>query len=210
MPDNKDAQTLEAELRAATPKEQEMPDNKDTQNPQAGEPAVTAKEQAMLGNKDTQTPQAGPRTATSKEQAMYRNVLLFIDLQLQTSWENALPAAIRQADGGGTLHLLGIVPDNGSSMALTYLPKDYESKALQEMKEALDDFATRHGPEGTTIRTHVGHGHIAETILKVASNVTADLIMLVSPRHDELRSILISSYTNAVVQHSPCSVMVIR
>ena len=141
---------------------------------------------------------------------MAENVLLPIDLQQPQSWEKALPAAIRQAGEGGTIHLLGIVPDIGSSMVATFLPKDYEVQALQAMKDGLDRFAEEHRSKGVGVQTHVGHGHVAETILKIAKKADADMIVMASPQRDELRSILISSHTNAVVRHSPCSVMVIR
>ncbi|RMC33693.1 universal stress protein [Paracoccus alkanivorans] len=141
---------------------------------------------------------------------MPENVLLPIDLQQSESWKMTLTAARRQVDDGGTIHLLGIVPDIGSSMVATYLPKDYEVHALQAMKDGLDRFADEHFPEGAKVRTHVGHGHVAETILKIAKKTNADIIVMASPQRDELRSILISSHTNAVVRHSPCSVLVVR
>lgn len=141
---------------------------------------------------------------------MPENVVLPIDLQQPQSWEKALPAAIRQAGEGGTVHLLGIVPDIGSSMVATFLPKGYEEQALKEMKTGLDSFAEKQMSEGVSIKTHVGHGHVAETILKIAQKANADMIVMASPQRDELRSILISSHTNAVVRHSPCSVMVVR
>ena len=136
-------------------------------------------------------------------------VLFPIDLQHPESWEKALPAAMRMVGSEGTIHLLGIVPDIGSSMVATFLPKGYEVQALQAMKDALDGFAEQHLPD-TRVKTHVGHGHVAETILKLAKKTKADLIVMASHKPDELRSILISSHANAVVRHSPVSVMVVR
>lgn len=141
---------------------------------------------------------------------MSENVLIPIDLQQPQSWEKALPVAIRQVGESGTVHLLGIVPDIGSSMVATFLPKGYEEQALQRMKTGLDQFAEEHIPEGVKSETHIGHGHVAETILKIAQKTDAGMIVIASPQRDELRSILISSHTNAVVRHSPCSVIVVR
>lgn len=138
------------------------------------------------------------------------NVLLPIDLQSRDSWSKSLPAAIRQAGVDGTIHLLGIVPDIGSSMVATYLPKGYEVQALQAMKTALDDFARDQTRVSGRIVTHVGHGHVAETILHWAARTSADLIVMASQQPDELRSILIGSHANAVVRHSPVSVLVMR
>jgi nucleotide-binding universal stress UspA family protein len=141
---------------------------------------------------------------------MHDNVLLPIDLQHPESWEKALPVARRLIGGTGTIHLLGIVQDFGSSMVATFLPKGYEEKALHAMKKALDDFAATHFPDGSRVRVHVGHGHVAETILKSAARFGADLIVMASDKPDELRSILVSRDANAVVRHSPVSVMVVR
>lgn len=141
---------------------------------------------------------------------MHENVLLPIDLQHEPSWSKALPQARRLAGDSGTVHLLGIVPDIGSSMVATFLPKGFEVKALEEMKAALDNFADAEFPPGSKVAVHVGHGHVSETILKVAADVNADIIVMASHRPDELRSILISSHANSVVRHSPVTVMIVR
>ncbi|TRW97752.1 universal stress protein [Paracoccus sp. M683] len=140
---------------------------------------------------------------------MHENVLLPIDLNQKASWQKALPAAIRQAGEGGTIHLLGIVQDFGSSMVATFLPKGYEKKVLEKMKASLNEFAHEQ-LKGVKVQTHVGHGHVAETILKSAKKLGVDLIVMGSHKPDELRSMLISSHANAVVRHSPVSVMVVR
>lgn len=141
---------------------------------------------------------------------MHENVLLPVDLNQKASWKKALPDAIRMAGDNGTIHLLGIVQDIGSSMVATFLPKGYEKKALEKMKETLDNFAVREIPEGVTVQTHVGHGHVAETILKSAKKYGCDLIVMSSHKPDELRSLLVSSHANAVVRHSPVSVLIVR
>ena len=141
---------------------------------------------------------------------MHENVLLPVDLQHEASWSKALPQARRLAGDSGTVHLLGIVPDIGSSMVATFLPKGFEVKALEEMKAALDNFADAEFPPGSKVAVHVGHGHVSETILKVAADVNADIIVMASHKPDELRSILISSHANSVVRHSPVTVMIVR
>lgn len=141
---------------------------------------------------------------------MHDTVLLPIDLQHPESWARALPAARHMAGARGVIHLLGIVHDFGSSMVATFLPKGYEERLLQQMKQQLDDFAGLHFEDEARVRIHVGHGHIAETILKAAERFGADLIVMASDKPDELRSILVSRDANAVVRHSPVSVLVVR
>ena len=140
---------------------------------------------------------------------MHENILFPIDLNHVKSWKKALPDVIRLAGETGTIHLLGIVQDIGSSMVATFLPKGYEQKVLEKMKLALDNFVAKE-MAGKRVVTHVGHGHVAETILKSAKKTSADLIVMASHKPDELRSMLISGHANAVVRHSPVSVLVVR
>lgn len=140
---------------------------------------------------------------------MYKNVLLPIEPEDQQSWSKALPAARALVGDSGTIHLMGVVHDVGSSMVATFLPRGFEVKALEAMKESLESFAEQH-LQDVRHDTIVGHGHVAETILKHAARLGVDLIVMASHKPDELRSILISSHANAVVRHSPVSVMVVR
>lgn len=95
-------------------------------------------------------------------------------------------------------------------MASMFLPEGYKKHFLHAMKLGLDKFAAALQCQDMNVQTFVGHGHVAETILNGASEVGADLIVMGSPRCNKLRSILICSHTNAVVRHSPCSVLVVR
>ena len=141
---------------------------------------------------------------------MHDTILLPIDLQHPESWAKALPVARRLAGEAGVIHLLGIVHDFGSSMVATFLPRGFEEKILQEMKIELDRFADAHFEDASRVRVHVGHGHIAETILRAQQKYAADLIVMATDMPDELRSIRVSRDANAVARHSPVSVMIVR
>ncbi|MEO0362892.1 MAG: universal stress protein [Pseudomonadota bacterium] len=137
---------------------------------------------------------------------MFKTILLPIDLNHDASWLKALPAARGVASADGTLHLLGIVPDFGMSMVASYFPKDFEERALGDMKAALEAFAAEHGGA----ETHVGHGHVPETILSTAKSVGADVIVMASHPPDELRSLLVGSHAEKVVRHATTPVLVVR
>lgn len=141
---------------------------------------------------------------------MLDSVLLPIDLQHSASWEKALGQARNLLGPDGVLHLLGIVPDIGSSMVATFLPKGFEKKALQDMQDGLADFVERELPDVANVSVHVGHGHVSETILKHAADLGVDAIVMASHKPDELRSILVSSHAHSVARHSPISVMIVR
>ncbi|WBU58299.1 universal stress protein [Paracoccus sediminicola] len=141
---------------------------------------------------------------------MFKTILLPIDLQHESSWKTALPAARRLLDEGGTLHLLGVVHDVGNAWVASYLPKGYEQRALEEMKAQLGDFVSRELGGVAGVTTHVGHGHVAETIIATAEKISADMIVMAAHPPDELRTFRVSSQADRVVRHSPVSVMLMR
>ena len=110
----------------------------------------------------------------------------------------------------GKLHLLGIVHDVGNAWVASYLPRGYEKRALEEMKTQLGAFVARELPGVTNVVTHVGHGHVAETVVAMAEKVHADLIVLAANAPDELRTFRISASADRVVRHSPVSVSIVR
>jgi len=139
---------------------------------------------------------------------MFDTVLLPIDLGHPASWEKAVPIAQRVMAKGGTLHAMGVVHDLGSAMVATYLPEGFEQEALRRMQADLDAFAAENLPEGTQV--HVGHGPVPETILKMAAQLGADLIVMASHPPDTLRTLLVGSYADRVVRHATLPVLVVR
>ncbi len=141
---------------------------------------------------------------------MFKTILLPIDLQHASSWDQALPMARRLLAAGGSLHLLGVVHDVGNAWVASYLPKGYEKRALEEMKAQLGAFVARELPGADNVVTHVGHGHVAETVVSMAEKIHADLIVISANAPDELRTFRISAQADRVVRHSPVSVMIVR
>lgn len=141
---------------------------------------------------------------------MFDNILLPIDINDSESWEKALPMALRCAGGSGRLHVLGVVHDLGSAMIASFLPADFEKRALERLKAELQEFAAREIPGTTPAEVHVGHGHVAETILRVAGNVKADLIVMASHPPNDLQTFLVGSQADKVVRHATLPVLVVR
>ncbi len=141
---------------------------------------------------------------------MYKSILLSVDLNHEKSWENALPAALELTKTlGAALHLVTIVPRIGMSIVGTFLPEDFEKKALKKAAEALHEFATQHIPEGVRGKSHVAHGTVREEILKAADSLHCDLIVM-APHRRGLQNMLIGPNTEYVVRHAKQSVLVIR
>ncbi|MBV2361597.1 universal stress protein [Thalassococcus sp. CAU 1522] len=141
---------------------------------------------------------------------MFDKILLPIDINHPESWEKAIPAALQCSGEGGEIHLLGIVHDLGVGVVSTFLPADFEKKAMEGLKAALGDLVRKAFPAGSKVQTHVGHGHVPETILRIADQVGADLIVMSSHPPSDLRSMLVGSYADKVVHHAPIPVLTVR
>lgn len=137
---------------------------------------------------------------------MFKVVLLPIDLGHDASWSKALPMA-KELAAGGELHLLGVEPDIGASIVSSFLPEGFEAKALKELEARLSAFAAKNAPHA---RSHIGLGHVAQTILTKAEKIGADLIVMASHPPDELRSMLVGSQAGKVVRNAPIPVLVVR
>lgn len=141
---------------------------------------------------------------------MFHNILLPIDIEHPESWEKALPMAVDLTGSDGTLHLLGIVHDIGSAWVSQSLPRDFEAQSLQNMKARLNAFAADKLPGHPRVKTHVGHGHVAEHILKAAKTIGADLIVIAAHHPDDLRTLLIGSNSGKVVRNATIPVLTVR
>jgi len=140
---------------------------------------------------------------------MYKKILLPIDLQEQSSWQKALPAALEYCQAfSAELHLLSVFPDLPPGMQM-YLPEDTESRLAHEAAAGLDAFVAEHLPEGVTVFKHLDTGSIYHCILETAERIGSDLIVMASHR-PEMSDYLVGPNASRVVRHANISVLVVR
>ena len=90
---------------------------------------------------------------------MFTNILLPVDLDQESSWERALPAAVEVSQkAGARLHVMTVVPDYGMSIVGSFFPENYEAKALENAAAALHTFVQAHVPKRIQVRHVVGDG----------------------------------------------------
>ena len=141
---------------------------------------------------------------------MFKTILLPIDLNHESSWTQALPAACRFArEGGAKLHIVTVLPDFGMPVVGGFFPEDFERKAMDEAKAKIKKLAESWDLEGIDFKLHVAHGTIYEEVLKAAQALGADLIVLAAHR-PELKDYLLGPNAARVVRHAGCSVFVVR
>ncbi len=141
---------------------------------------------------------------------MFNKVLLPIDVNHPESWEKALPAALHCAGPDGELHILGIVLDLGAAVISSFLPDDFVQHAMEDLKAKLADLAENEVASDTKVEVHVAHGHVPETVLRVADNLGVDLVVMASHPPNDLQTILIGSNADKVVRHATIPVMTVR
>lgn len=141
---------------------------------------------------------------------MYKDILLPIDLEHESSWKKALPTAVKLCEHtGARLHLLAVVPDVGMSIISQYFPKGYKKELSKKVLEQIRTFSKENVPSGIPVQHVVGEGTIYEVILGIAEKTGSDLIVIASHR-TEHKHYLLGPNAARVVRHAECSVLVVR
>ena len=96
----------------------------------------------------------------------FEKILVPIDLGHESSWREALPTAIDQAQHtGGKLHIVTVVPDEPPQLA--WLPDDYSAKMIAHVKPKLAKLVETHIPADVKAEMHVRQGSIYREILQL-------------------------------------------
>jgi nucleotide-binding universal stress UspA family protein len=142
---------------------------------------------------------------------MFNNVLVTVDLGAEASWTKALPQAVQLVKAsGGTLHVITVVPDFGSSLVSGFFPEDFKEKALAEANEKLQALVKANVPAGITTEAHIHYGALHEQVLACIEKTSPDLVVMASHSPNKMREFLVGSQADRVVRHSPVSVLVVR
>ncbi|MDH5771620.1 MAG: universal stress protein [Rhodospirillaceae bacterium] len=141
---------------------------------------------------------------------MFKDVLLAVDLNDESSWNKALPVALDFINAsGGTLHVMTVVPNFGMSIVGQFFPKGYEKEVGEKVLVALKEFVKANVPDNIKTQRIVGEGTVYEVILNMAEKINADMIVVSSGR-DDLKDFLLGPNAARVVRHANCSVTVVR
>jgi nucleotide-binding universal stress UspA family protein len=141
---------------------------------------------------------------------MYTDILLPVDLNHDSSWTKALPAAVEYCKAfGAQLHVMTVVPDFGMPLVASYFPQDFEEKMREDANKHLHEFVKKNVPSDVPVQHIVAEGTAYKEILRVAEEIGAGLIIMAS-HHPELKDYLLEPNAERVVRHSSISVLVVR
>jgi nucleotide-binding universal stress UspA family protein len=85
----------------------------------------------------------------------------------------------------------------------------YEAQRSESASRELRDAAAKHVPKGIKLRTEVAEGDPGHEILMTAGQ-DIDLIVIATHGMTGWRHYLYGSVAQRVIQHTPCSVLVVR
>lgn len=141
---------------------------------------------------------------------MYAHILLPVDLDQETSWKKALPAAAAMCRTfGAKLTVMTVIPGFTATVVEQYFPPEVRKRISDEARQALDRFLQDNKPDGVDVDAVVAEGKIYQEILATAESAGADLIVMGS-HSPELSDYLIGPNAARVVRHAPVSVFVVR
>ena len=141
---------------------------------------------------------------------MYKDILLPIDLNQESSWEKALPTTVEYCKAfGATLHVLTVVPDLGLPLVGGYFPEGFEEKMREEANQRLHAFVSDHVPNGVPVQNIIAEGTPYKEIIRIAEEIGADLIVMAS-HHPGVKDYFLGPTPERVVRHAPLSVLIVR
>ena len=142
---------------------------------------------------------------------MFDKILLPIDLNEDSSWKMALPAAVRLAQqNGAEITAVNVVTDLDMTLVGPFLPQDYAQKMMAEAEKSLKALLQREIPEDVVARPHVRRGkRVYRQVLKAAEELGADMIVMASHR-PENKDALIGPNAAQVMRHATQSVLLMR
>lgn len=141
---------------------------------------------------------------------MFKEILLPIDLEETELSGRAIEVAEDLVERyGAKVTALTAIPDFNMSMVASYFPDDAIKKANKEICAELRKFVDARFKHPAEVRCEVGEGSPHKVIVKYAENRKIDLIVMPARMRD-ISKIFLGSNSSNVVNHSPCSVLIVR
>ena len=135
---------------------------------------------------------------------MFKRILVAVDLDQPQVNARVIDCALAVADEESLIQLLTVVPRLGGSMVTSFLPMNYEKKALEHAQTALHQFSER-ALAGRKVKHFVAHGSIYEEISRIAREQNSDILVLGSGKNP-----IIGPNSARVMRYCPKPVLIAR
>lgn len=140
---------------------------------------------------------------------MSNNILCAVDLAHPKISRKILSEAARMADQGATINVITVIPDYGMSIVGSYFEEGMMDKAIASANEALHAFVRENLSGDFKIRHIISIGSAYEEVLKAATDIKADLIVIGASKPD-LKDYLLGPNASRVARHAEVSVYIVR
>ena len=141
---------------------------------------------------------------------MFKEILLPVDLQQTELTERAVAIAKECArHHGSQITVMTVIPDFGMPLVANYFPDDAMKKAKKEVRAELKRFIKKRFDDPSAVNLFVDVGTPHKAALDYAEEHNTDLI-IVPARAKDIRKMFLGSSSTAMVEHAPCSVIVVR
>ena len=141
---------------------------------------------------------------------MFKEILLPIDLEETELTGRAIEVAEDLAERyGAKVTALTAIPDFNMSMVASYFPDDAIENAHKEIRAELRKFVDARFQHPAKVQCVVGEGSPHKVIVKYVKKNSIDLIVMPARMRD-ISKIFLGSNSSNVVNHAPCSVLVVR
>ena len=107
------------------------------------------------------------------------------------------------------LHLLAVgrIPEYAETVSET---EEAREQARSYYSKIMDDATDNLKQRGLSAKIHIDFGKPADTILRIAEDLSVDLLVLGTHPHSAVRRRVLGATVDKVIDHAHCSVLVIR
>ena len=141
---------------------------------------------------------------------MFKSIVVPIDIAHRSSWEVALPQAIKLAKSDrGMVTAITVVRDIGTMFEGAYFAFQIE-QLMEKAREQLAEIVSKYSPGSIQIEEEVRFGSICQEILDAAEDRKADLIVMGTNGRTGLSRLVLGSVASRVSARADRPVGVIR
>ncbi len=140
----------------------------------------------------------------------FKRILTTTDLS-KPSWSAVQFAAHLAKQAGAKLTVLHVQ----QTMAIAYshwtgeIAAELDRAILQQVREEAEGWVSRH-IKNQDVEVLVRSGSVEESILRVAQEIDADLIVMATHGHTGLKHLMMGSVTEHVMRNATCPMMVVN
>ena len=136
---------------------------------------------------------------------MYKSILVPVESSHIAESFKTIEQARQYGGDDCKIHLLNVFEEIPKWAAVS-LPENIVNDSIQDIEKEMQDLAAK---LGGNIETQVKVGHSYKTILEVADEIGAELIIVASHKPEQ-QNYLLGSTAAKVVRHARCSILVLR